>query len=79
METIANSLLQTLELISTGDANPNGDQASVPYLKWMCLEILEHPNNPNALHSIGYIQGILVGRGLSQWSLEQRRIQQADL
>lgn len=66
------------------DAQPHlgsdekGDPCSIPYLKWMCLQIIggKDWDAGKANRWIGYIQGIMVARNITTVLIERDRVRQ---
>lgn len=74
---IAMFLLESLLLIDrTATHDEHAEETSIPYLMWMCHEIINHKrwDESKAHRWIGYIQGAMVAKGWTTVEIEQDRI-----
>ena len=74
-------LLESLLLIDkTASHDQHAETTSIPYLLWMCHEIINHKqwSEDKAHRWVGYIQGVMVAKGWSTVAVEGERVRKVE-
>lgn len=77
-KAIAESLLKSLNAQYDNKPDESDPHYTAGYLKWMCQEIINHPewDLDKAHRWVGYVQGVMVSRCISTVVEERNRVRE---